>query len=157
MKRRRHTPEQIVRKLREVERLLGDRLPFAEQPLHLAQLAHDLLRRVPASFHRDVLLRPPSRAKGLSSTVVPFQGVGSQPLLAALEQRVEVRVGARQPDDDGAGLAGPPRPVAMQPHNAVAEDREAACRAPRAPRDRDARRAGSTGRDGGRTRPSSLE
>ena len=39
--------------------------------------AYDLLRRVPASFHRDVLLCPPSRAKGLSSTAVPFQGVRS--------------------------------------------------------------------------------
>ena len=53
------------------------RLPLTEQPLHLPQLPHDLLGRVPASFHRDVLLRPPSWAKGLSSTAVPFQGVGS--------------------------------------------------------------------------------
>ena len=33
---------------------LGDRPPFAEQPLDFPQLAHDLLRRVPASFYRDV-------------------------------------------------------------------------------------------------------
>ena len=30
MKQRRHTPEQIVRKLREVERLLGEGRPVAE-------------------------------------------------------------------------------------------------------------------------------
>ena len=30
MKRRRHTPEQIVRKLREIERLLGDGQPVAD-------------------------------------------------------------------------------------------------------------------------------
>ena len=30
MKRRRHTPDQIVRKLREVERLLGERQTIAE-------------------------------------------------------------------------------------------------------------------------------
>ena len=43
------------------------------RPLHLP---HSIaLRRVPASFHRDVLLHPLSWAKGLSSTAVPFQGV----------------------------------------------------------------------------------
>ena len=48
----------VVGLLRDLDllRRLGDRLPFTEQPLHLPQLAHDLLRRVPASLHRDVLL-----------------------------------------------------------------------------------------------------
>ena len=59
-------------------RRLGDRLPCTEQPLHLPPLPYDLLRRVPASFHRDVLLHPLAWAQGLSSTVVPFQGVRSR-------------------------------------------------------------------------------
>ena len=69
----------VVGLLRDLDllRCLGERLPLTGQPLHLPQLAHDLLRRVPASFHRDVLLCPPSRAKGLSSTAVPFQGFRS--------------------------------------------------------------------------------
>ncbi len=37
-------------------RRLGDRLPLAEHPLGLAQLADDLLRRVPASLHQSSFL-----------------------------------------------------------------------------------------------------
>ena len=35
MKRRRHTPEQIVRKLREADRMLGDGRPMVEVCKHL--------------------------------------------------------------------------------------------------------------------------
>jgi putative transposase len=35
MKRRRHTPEQIVRKLREADRLLGEQKDLAEVLRHL--------------------------------------------------------------------------------------------------------------------------
>ena len=35
MKRARHTPEQIVRKLREADRLLAENIPLAEVMRHL--------------------------------------------------------------------------------------------------------------------------
>ena len=84
----------VVGLLRDLDllRRLGDRLPFTEQPLHLPQLPHDLLRRVPASFHRDVVLHALSWAKGLSSTVVPFQGVRSQFPLASRRDRRSLRL-----------------------------------------------------------------
>jgi transposase-like protein len=44
MKRTRHTPEQIVRKLREADRLLAESLPLAEVMRHL-EISHQTYQR----------------------------------------------------------------------------------------------------------------
>ena len=44
MKRTRHTPEQIVRKLREADRLLAESLPLAEVIRHL-EISHQTYQR----------------------------------------------------------------------------------------------------------------
>src|SRR5205823_7246602 len=48
----------VIRVLADLQGLgdLGDRLALAEHPVRLAQLADDLLGRVPASLHRESLL-----------------------------------------------------------------------------------------------------
>src|SRR5438552_3543819 len=62
---------------------LGDRATFAEHPLGLAQLADDLLRRVPASLHvsrsflahdrgRIGLSQAPDRTHGVGPASLPF-------------------------------------------------------------------------------------
>lgn len=47
MKRRRHTPEQIVRKLREADRLLGERieLPEVTKQLEVSEATYHRWRR----------------------------------------------------------------------------------------------------------------
>lgn len=47
MKRRRHTPEQVVRKLREAERLLGDgmELPEVTKQLEVSEATYQGWRR----------------------------------------------------------------------------------------------------------------
>ena len=44
MKRTRHTPEQIVRKLREADRLLAENIPLAEVMRHL-EFSHQTYQR----------------------------------------------------------------------------------------------------------------
>ena len=44
MKRTRHTPEQIVRKLREADRLLAENIPLAEVRCHL-EISHQTYQR----------------------------------------------------------------------------------------------------------------
>ncbi len=44
MKRTRHTPEQIVRKLREADRLLAENIPLAEVMRHL-EISHQTYQR----------------------------------------------------------------------------------------------------------------
>ena len=44
MKRTRHTPEQIVRKLREADRLLAESIPLAEVMRHL-EIPHQTYQR----------------------------------------------------------------------------------------------------------------
>ena len=44
MKRTRHTPEQIVRKLREADRLLAESIPLAEVMQHL-EISHQTYQR----------------------------------------------------------------------------------------------------------------
>ena len=44
MKRTRHTPEQIVRKLREADRLLAESIPLAEVMRHL-EISHQTYQR----------------------------------------------------------------------------------------------------------------
>ena len=44
MKRRRHTPEQIVRKLREADRMLGDGIEVLRCPTGAAQFLHSTKR-----------------------------------------------------------------------------------------------------------------
>ena len=48
MKERRNTPEQIIRKLREADRLLGEGKTIADGPSRSAQRAVARLSRLPA-------------------------------------------------------------------------------------------------------------
>src|SRR5438445_2682600 len=68
----------VERVLRDLELLgdLGDRLAFRQQPLGLAQLANDLLRRVPASLHLSSFLAHDRRRAELSQAPDRTQGVG---------------------------------------------------------------------------------
>ena len=49
MKRTRHTPEQIVRKLREADRLLAENIPLAEVMRH-SEISHQTYQRLHSQY-----------------------------------------------------------------------------------------------------------
>src|SRR5439155_5656948 len=79
----------VIRVLADLQGLgdLGDRLALAEHPVRLAQLADDLLGRVPTSLHRESLLAHDRGREELSQApdrtygVTPQAGVKSEPAL----------------------------------------------------------------------------
>ena len=54
MKRTRHTPEQIVRKLREADRLLAESIPLAEVMRHL-EISHQTYQRWRSQYGAPVI------------------------------------------------------------------------------------------------------
>ncbi len=58
MKKRRHTPEQIIRKLREAERMLGEgkRVPEVAKTLEVSEAANLMFSLVSARYERASLI-----------------------------------------------------------------------------------------------------
>src|SRR5579862_5741240 len=86
----------------ELPQHVGEFLALVQQPVALAQLAHDLLRRVPLPLHRDAL-HPSMLGVGLSRKVDHYPG--GPPILRPIRRKSGTRSRCRRSSFNSAELS----------------------------------------------------